>query len=88
MLNSNEVALGATALTSLESTGGVCPSYFGDRRRQQLPADWPSPINRFMAVPPVSAKRTPSPSSASRPFRSRSASSRHHDGDATAATAA
>ena len=64
---------------------GMIPTRRSDPSRHLRPA-WLNFVDSPSGSP--SAKRTPSPSSASRPFSSRSASSRHHDGDATAATAA
>jgi hypothetical protein len=58
-LTTNEQQLSTTRLSLTESCGGVCPSYFGSRRQHQVPADWPSPILRFMAP----ARPSPKPSS-------------------------
>lgn len=93
MFNFLEVALSDTKLTSLESAGGVCPSYFGDRRQHQVPSDWPSPVLRFMALrhDTANARQTIRPQpSARRPFRMASLAKRRAQGDdgAMAPTAA
>lgn len=86
-----EFPLSTTALTATEASGGVCASYFGDRRRHQVPADWPSPILRFMA-PASSSNGHPSPrqarsSSMSRPFKP-ATRQRQHGGDDSGTVAA
>jgi hypothetical protein len=84
MFNSLEVALSDTKLTSLESAGGICPSYFGDRRQHQVPSDWPSPVLRFLAPRNDTANlrqvAKPQPS-ARRPFRMTAPAKRRAQGD-------
>ena len=84
MFNSLEVALSDTKLTSIESAGGICPSYFGDRRQHQVPSDWPSPVLRFMAPrhDTANVRQTTRPQpSARRPFRMASPAKRRFLGD-------
>lgn len=83
MFNDHEVALSATALSSPEATGHTAIT---TSRRHQLPADWPSPILRYLAPPQATgpnarlAAHPYVPSQASRPLlRSRQ---RHNGGDA------
>jgi hypothetical protein len=62
-----ELPLSHTTLTATEACGGVCPSYYGSRRQHQIPADWPSPLLRFMAparaASPKPSARRPAPRS-------------------------
>lgn len=79
-----EQSLSTTVLTATEASGGVCPSYFGSRRQHQVPADWPSPILRFLA-PATGPNGGPSPrparlASMSRPFKPATRQHRHRGG--------
>lgn len=75
MFDHHEQQLTTTPLTATEASGGICSSYFGDRRQHQVPADWPSPILRFMAPStgpnPRPAFRSVRPLASSRPAPSR-----------------
>ncbi len=51
-----ETQLSATELTPAETAGSICRSYF-DRRSHQVPANWPSPISRFMDRGPGKPQR-------------------------------
>ncbi len=71
MFNDHEVALSVISLSSPEATGHTAIT---TGRRHQLPADWPSPILRFMAPPQAAGpnaghiSRAPAPSKPSRPL--------------------
>ena len=77
MFNFNEVALSDTRLTAHESIGGICSSYFGDRRQHQVPRDWPSAVTRFLSKSDSANVRR---ATSSRPSSSRAAPSRSGHG--------
>ena len=60
----SEIALSQLSLTFAEKSGGVAASYF-ERRQHQVPRDWISPIERFMAP---ASRPAPKPSTASQPM--------------------
>lgn len=73
--NHREQSITATRLSAAAETGSVASTYF-DRRHHQLPADWPSPITRFLDRGP--AGPAPKPSAASRPMQKRRAANGVH----------
>jgi hypothetical protein len=53
-----EMQLSTLALSSAELSGAIESTFF-DRRRHQLPHDWPSPIERFLHRPPSPQAKPP-----------------------------